>query len=79
MKIHTTYLNTDTRTVQHRDMELSDDNFVKALKAGRKIVEERAEFTEKEMAEISDIAYATLAVSNTQGENAYPLACARYL
>lgn len=79
MKIHTTYLNTDTRTVQHRDIELSDDNFVKALKAGRKIVEERGEFTEREMSEISDVSYATLAVSNTQGENAYSLACARYL
>ena len=79
MKIHTTYLDADTRAVQHKDTELSHDEFVKALKAGRKIVEERAEFTEKEMSEISDIAYATLAVSNTQGKDAYSLACARYL
>lgn len=78
MKIHTTYLDA-TRGEKHTDIELSASEFSEAAAAGRKIVEERGEFTEEEMAEISDIAYATLAVSDAQGEDAYSLACARYL
>jgi len=78
-KLTLAFLSDSDRSERNDEIELSDRDFQKFVKAGREIVERRGEFSAKEMDAITDLDYARLGASAAHGSEAYSLACASYL
>ena len=65
------------RAEKHETLAVSDAELATLAATGREMVEDRGEYDEAEIADMSDEDLAAMAASAERGDEAYSLACAK--